>query len=182
MPTPQEVAMFPTPQASDAARGPDARDREGSGGPNLLFAAQTFPRPSVMDAAGLCGKPDKGRTGLNSGRTLTGKVLELEGMGPHAEKFPSPRVEDSQCCGAHNGTPDSLHSYTQFFPTPSHKGMDGGSNSRKAARARGAFPQDGGQLNPTWVEWLMRWPLGWTDLQPLEMDKFPFPPPLPGNS
>ena len=30
----------------------------------------------------------------------------------------------------------------------------------------------GGQLNPTWVEWLMGWPLGWTDLKPLEMDKF----------
>jgi hypothetical protein len=29
-----------------------------------------------------------------------------------------------------------------------------------------------GQLNPTWVEWLMGWPLGWTDLNALEMDKF----------
>ena len=28
-----------------------------------------------------------------------------------------------------------------------------------------------GSLNPTWVEWLMGWPLGWTDLKPLEMDK-----------
>jgi hypothetical protein len=30
----------------------------------------------------------------------------------------------------------------------------------------------GGHLNPTWVEWLMGWPLGWTDLRPLAMDKF----------
>jgi DNA (cytosine-5)-methyltransferase 1 len=29
-----------------------------------------------------------------------------------------------------------------------------------------------GQLNPTWVEWLMGWPLGWTDLKPSEMDRF----------
>ena len=28
-----------------------------------------------------------------------------------------------------------------------------------------------GKLNPMWVEWLMGWPLGWTDLKPLEMDK-----------
>jgi hypothetical protein len=28
-----------------------------------------------------------------------------------------------------------------------------------------------GKLNPEWVEWLMGWPLGWTDLKPLEMDK-----------
>ena len=26
-----------------------------------------------------------------------------------------------------------------------------------------------GQLNPTWVEWLMGFPLGWTDLEPSEM-------------
>ena len=31
---------------------------------------------------------------------------------------------------------------------------------------------DGGQLNPEWVEWLMGWPIGWTGLKPLEMDKF----------
>jgi hypothetical protein len=30
----------------------------------------------------------------------------------------------------------------------------------------------GGQLNPPWVEWLMGWPIGWTDLRPLETDKF----------
>jgi hypothetical protein len=28
-----------------------------------------------------------------------------------------------------------------------------------------------GQLNPPFPEWLMGWPLGWTDLKPLEMDK-----------
>ena len=31
---------------------------------------------------------------------------------------------------------------------------------------------ESGQLNPTWVEWLMGWPLGWTDLKPLETDRF----------
>ncbi len=30
----------------------------------------------------------------------------------------------------------------------------------------------GGSVNPTWAEWLMGWPIGWTDLKPLEMDKF----------
>jgi DNA (cytosine-5)-methyltransferase 1 len=30
---------------------------------------------------------------------------------------------------------------------------------------------DSGALNPTWVEWLMGWPLEWTDLKPLETDK-----------
>jgi hypothetical protein len=28
------------------------------------------------------------------------------------------------------------------------------------------------QLNPSWVEWLMGWPIGWTDLKPLATGKF----------
>jgi hypothetical protein len=32
--------------------------------------------------------------------------------------------------------------------------------------------QQKAQLNPPWVEWLMGWPIGWTDLKPLETDKF----------
>lgn len=30
----------------------------------------------------------------------------------------------------------------------------------------------GGHLNPEWVEWLMGWPIGWTDLRPLATDRF----------
>ena len=41
--------------------------------------------------------------------------------------------------------------------------------------------QAGGQLNPTWVEWLMGWPLGWTDLKPLGMDKCHCAQQQPGN-
>ena len=34
----------------------------------------------------------------------------------------------------------------------------------------GAIPA-GGALNPTWVEWLMGWPIGWTDLKPWATDR-----------
>jgi DNA (cytosine-5)-methyltransferase 1 len=39
-----------------------------------------------------------------------------------------------------------------------------------------------GSLNPTWVEWLMGWPLGWTDLQPSATDKCRNVPPSRGES
>jgi hypothetical protein len=62
----------------------------------------------------------------------------------------------------------------RMFPTPTAtntkahhmRGADKGKD--REPRSYGAH----GQLNPTWVEWLMGWPLGWTGLQPLEMDKF----------
>ena len=44
----------------------------------------------------------------------------------------------------------------------------------------GLADQVGGKLNPTWVEWLMGWPIGWTDLKPLATDKCPAVPPQPG--
>ena len=33
-------------------------------------------------------------------------------------------------------------------------------------------PEGGGPLNPEFVEWLMGWPIGWTDSEPLGMAKF----------
>ena len=60
------------------------------------------------------------------------------------------------------------------FPTPTvaaSKGSSPGSLTRKDGRSRvndrldhRMMAEHGGSLNPTWVEWLMGWPLGWTDL------------------
>lgn len=36
----------------------------------------------------------------------------------------------------------------------------------------GSTPPQDGSLNPEWVEWFMGWPIGWTELKPLAMDKF----------
>jgi len=60
----------------------------------------------------------------------------------------------------------------RLFPTPTRadgmggpgcSGRQGGQNLRTAL---------GGQLNPTWVEWLMGWPIGWSALRPLAKDRF----------
>ena len=37
-----------------------------------------------------------------------------------------------------------------------------------AEERRSMAAGNGGQLNPTWVEWLMGFPLGWTDLSASE--------------
>ena len=84
-----------------------------------------------------------------------------------------------------------------FFHTPNTTGLDGGSNSRKALKKRistwptPTTPTGGGNvggsgayknaikngthiphsINPNLYEWLMGWPIGWTDLKPLETDK-----------
>lgn len=59
----------------------------------------------------------------------------------------------------------SLASAVYLYPTPTTDGLNGGSSGRKTAKAMGIqVSKENGQLNPTWVEWLMGFPTGWTDL------------------
>jgi hypothetical protein len=85
----------------------------------------------------------------------------------------------------------------KFWPTPcatDHKGSGKNGELRDRldyAVERGATKSNdyslevnleaGGHLNPMWVEWLMGWPLGWTDLKPLAMDKSHCVPQQPGD-
>ena len=69
---------------------------------------------------------------------------------------------------------------SRLWPTPtsgnSHSGgrLDewGGSRSREAMRALVTPEEQTGPLSPAFPEWLMGWPIGWTDLKPLETAKF----------
>jgi hypothetical protein len=45
-------------------------------------------------------------------------------------------------------------------------------NLADTVKLGGIQTQQKAQLNPSWVEWLMGWPIGYTDLKPLETDKF----------
>lgn len=70
------------------------------------------------------------------------------------------------------------------WPTPcasasASKGSSPAALTRKSGASRAndridhaVMASDGGQLNPEWVEWLMGWPIGWTELKPLAMDRF----------
>ena len=58
---------------------------------------------------------------------------------------------------------------------PSPKTRDGRAPGGEAEQRRHTpdLPtQVGGKLNPTWVEWLMGVPLGWTDLEPLATESY----------
>ena len=66
----------------------------------------------------------------------------------------------------------SLATYARTFPTPtSHNSKECASPSEYNRNTPTLATHAGGSLNPTWVEWLMGWPLGWTDLRPLVTDK-----------
>ena len=65
----------------------------------------------------------------------------------------------------------------KMYPTPRcSDGMTGQLRNMNGKNSKGRLEDiiaqqegPGGQLNPTWVEWLMGFPIGWTDLEHSEM-------------
>ncbi len=101
------------------------------------------------------------------GMTLGGVLWERLTSEPHTSETGS---------GSLQKTP------ARKWPTPVAS-MSKGSSPAALTRKSGAdrsndrldhavMALDGGHLNPEWVEWLMGWPIGWTDLKPLATDRF----------
>nr|WP_244191390.1 hypothetical protein [Ralstonia insidiosa] len=103
------------------------------------------------------------------------------GLSSAVKLWPTPVASDTGSRSApyaQGGTPLSLA--VKLWPTPTAMTRTGGaalckwggSRSREKLRTMVTSEELNGPLNPQWVEWLMGWPIGWTDLQPLAMDKY----------
>jgi hypothetical protein len=60
-----------------------------------------------------------------------------------------------------------------FWATPTSSDGTGGPGNSGRQGGENLRTQAGGSLNPQWVEWLMGFPTGWTDLEASEMLSFP---------
>ena len=96
----------------------------------------------------------------------------------YMETFPTPTVGDTRTVGLTNRKDFPqvhLSEYIALYPTPQATswGCSGARKKLRELQAAGKITEherkrmqagNGGKLNPTWVEWLMAFPLGWTDL------------------
>ena len=99
------------------------------------------------------------------------------------EKFPTPTVKGNyNRKGLSKTSGDGLATYVKKYPFPTPCASDNRNRGTTQTPAIARRIEKGkqvmlsmtldGPMNPVFVEWLMGWPLGWTELQPLETAKF----------
>ena len=99
------------------------------------------------------------------------------GIAAKLSAWPTPRAEDSEQTGSHDGTPDTLTSAARLWQTPTAMLGEVGAASRAGARKgelliggqvrqddRNANGNGRGSLNSQWVAQLMGLPYDWLDL------------------
>lgn len=103
----------------------------------------------------------------------TGKKQQTD-LSHQVRRWPTPLANDSRkgedCAIKYrNGLPAAV----KRFPTPT--AQDAKNNGSQSQTERNTAPLNvvaGGRLNPTWVEWLMGYPTGWTELSAWVMEWF----------
>lgn len=166
-----DSGLWPTPTVHGNHNRPGASKNAGWG---LSTAAKLWTTPSASDSQ---------RGGTITPR-MSGSSLAQQVNTP--SRWPTPLASDAKRNGApgdHRRKSPCLGAMVQLWPTPNASDANKWSNQtladRKAKKQQvrlntAVAPEGGkgGQLNPAWVEWLMGWPIGWTELKPLEMAKF----------
>jgi len=170
-----ESSLWPTPVAQDDNKSPEAHmqmKQRMKGGPRFKPTSLQvmvkgverglWPTPTTQDNPQMSGKDKRGTT-----------------LGGAVRQWPTPTASDSQ------GGPREMDGKRgralkdlaqSSWPTPAARdwkdtpGMatQAGNRSRLDQLPRAVYAknsdQKSGTLNPTWVEWLMGLPTGWTDL------------------
>lgn len=137
----------------------------------------------------------------NEFRQADGTAVRTTGAAatlPQPSSWPTPNARDWKDSGPTQGNRKSPNLGTAVHQWPTPKSSVSGPDFARAGRARSGghdlatavaikngatgpgaratkdgSRKPGGQLNPTWVEWLMGFPIGWTDLGPSETPSSP---------
>ena len=168
--SPNGVDSFHTPNTTGLDGGSNSKKA-------LRKKMEKWPTPTVMDSITRSKESwEKAQFRPRQGKNLI-KLGDIQ-------FWPTPTAhmaKETNAPSEHNRNTPTLTAQVNW-PTPRASDFKGATSAEamSKAAARGFNPNlpeataasvGGGKLNPTWVEWLMGWPLEWTDLKPLEMDK-----------
>lgn len=166
-----------TPTASMTIRSPEfARPST----PTPAELAKAWPTPRAADFKGATSA-----TECTARRVQSGEANLCEAVMESLRRWPTPKANSAgpDFAAVQRGRAISLQTAVAMFPTPcaseARQGFQNRTNGKRGTQqslstvVQGAPAQQaGGALNPTWVEWLMGWPLGWTDCGASATDRF----------
>jgi len=165
MPRTEETAsgLWATPNTMDHrtdVRKPEERsDKANKGGcANLreqVVHPKMWPTPTAMEHVD-GGTNFKSLAKVDKGGRILRRIATLTLAG----KIPDPRTADQ----------------VKLLPTPCTRDWKGASGRAYKGEAIDLPSVVGGSLNPTWVEWLMGYPIGWTDSRDLGTQSCPKSP------
>jgi len=169
----------PTPTLPGGGAGKDPNNPRGiyQGHPLQTFVLH-FPTPTVHHAkrGNHDEDPQEFLKRAEEYRSKTGGTIGMS-LGVAARLYPTPTAKANQTSPS---MIQKIPAFREMWPTPDaspHKARLQGdsqqSRSLPALAATGKLEQSPGRLNPAWVEWLMGWPIGWTDCDSSETESSP---------
>jgi hypothetical protein len=144
-PTPS--GNWPTPLASDVYTDnlKSSQQKDGSmHSVSLGQAVQMWPTPTTQEIE----HPEAELTPTGRRKSKDGTTSHSLGLADAVQKWPTPKASDYKAA--------------VIWPQSKTKSRDMALRETIAERSPETI---GGKLNPMWVEWLMGFPLGWTDLE-----------------
>jgi DNA (cytosine-5)-methyltransferase 1 len=133
-----ELSLWPTPTAH-----PDNSNLKGKfKNPTLGDAVRMWPTPTTQETE----HSDAEITETGRRKAKNGKTSHSLGLADAVQKWPTPQANDAK----------NPYARIREFSQATMLG-EAVLNADPTAI--------GGKLNPTWVEWLMGFPTGWTDLE-----------------
>jgi hypothetical protein len=134
------------------------------------YSRAFIPTPTAGDAKSSGSRQAQGSQ-AHPGISLTDYVRQDGGRG---RMYPTPTADaatERTSKYAQGGT--SLSLAVRMYPTPTcNDAKNNGGQGQMSRNTQQLNVVAGGALNPEWVEWLMGWPLGWTDCAASATDKF----------
>jgi hypothetical protein len=143
---------------TEVTKGRDLTERSPDSG---LRCSESFARLSPS-GSWLKTPPTSGQKGLE----LSSKAWPRAGTMRRGACYQQPTLEPITS-GNESGF------WGKRLPTPTaHNAKEGAYPAEGTRKTPTLGWELGGKPNPAFVEWMMGWPIGWTDLKPLGTDKF----------
>lgn len=160
----QAIQRLPTPTAEEALHPGRKKIKDGQQD-HLSAAIQRLPTPTVN------GNYNRKGASATSGDGLATAVKAMRVPTPKAAAAgPDFAKMERSSTGISLPTWVAL-SASRRVPTPTVQ--DAKNNCGPSQTDRDALNVTvGGPLNPEWVEWLMGWPIGWSSLEPMPLERF----------